>query len=100
VIFRNSASNETLLTTFGQVEFHDQSSNNRDFNGSGGGSEGEPGAVVSFYDESAACNTSDSAIIGSFKRLPDGAEVSIGRNNFQVSYSGGDGNDLTLTVVQ
>jgi len=31
--------------------------------------------------------------------LPDGSIVTIKGNTFLVSYSGGDGNDLTLTVV-
>ena len=30
---------------------------------------------------------------------PVGTTVTINGNNFQASYSGGDGNDLTLTVV-
>jgi len=39
------------------------------------------------------------AINGSFQNLPDGVIFTAGGNNFQASYSGGDGNDLTLTVV-
>jgi len=31
--------------------------------------------------------------------LPDGGIITIGANNFQANYEGGDGNDLTLTVV-
>ncbi len=38
-------------------------------------------------------------ISGIFSNLPDGATVTIGSNTFQVDYEGGDGNDLTLTVV-
>jgi len=38
-------------------------------------------------------------IKGTFTNLPDGSIITIGSNNFQASYSGGDGNDLTLTVV-
>ena len=44
-------------------------------------------------------NTSPSPITGTFANLPDGSTFTAGRNNYQVSYSGGDGNDLTLTVV-
>jgi autotransporter-associated beta strand protein len=44
-------------------------------------------------------NTSASSISGTFANLADGSTVIAGRNNYQVSYSGGDGNDLTLTVV-
>jgi autotransporter-associated beta strand protein len=44
-------------------------------------------------------NTSANPIGGTFSNLPDGGIVTINGNNFQASYSGGDGNDLTLTVV-
>ena len=44
-------------------------------------------------------NTSANPISGTFSNLPDGNIVTINGNNFQASYSGGDGNDLTLTVV-
>src|SRR5207248_7837319 len=44
-------------------------------------------------------NTSATPISGTFSNLPDGGIVTINRNNFQASYEGGDGNDLTLTVV-
>jgi autotransporter-associated beta strand protein len=44
-------------------------------------------------------NTSASPISGTFANLPDGGIVTVNGNNFQASYSGGDGNDLTLTVV-
>jgi autotransporter-associated beta strand protein len=43
-------------------------------------------------------NTSTNPISGTFGNLPDGGIVTINRNNFQASYEGGDGNDLTLTV--
>jgi hypothetical protein len=39
-------------------------------------------------------------INGTFANLPDGGIVTINGNNFQANYGGGDGNDLTLTVVQ
>ena len=44
-------------------------------------------------------NTSANPISGTFSNLANGAIVSVGANNFQASYTGGDGNDLTLTVV-
>jgi autotransporter-associated beta strand protein len=44
-------------------------------------------------------NTSTDPINGNFSNLPDGGIVTINNNNFQASYSGGDGNDLTLTVL-
>ena len=47
----------------------------------------------------AISNTSATPITGTFANLPDGTTFTAGRNNFRVSYSGGDGNDLTLTVL-
>ena len=44
-------------------------------------------------------NTSANPISGTFGNLADGAIVSIGGNSMQANYEGGDGNDLTLTVV-
>jgi autotransporter-associated beta strand protein len=44
-------------------------------------------------------NTSASAISGRFHNLADGKILTVNGNNLQASYSGGDGNDLTLTVV-
>jgi autotransporter-associated beta strand protein len=44
-------------------------------------------------------DTSGNPISGTFSNLPDGGIVTINGNNLQASYSGGDGNDLTLTVV-
>ena len=44
-------------------------------------------------------NTSGTPISGTFSNLPDGGIVTIKGNHFQATYSGGDGNDLTLTVV-
>jgi autotransporter-associated beta strand protein len=45
-------------------------------------------------------NTAATPITGMFANLPDGSTFTVGNNTFQVSYEGGDGNDLTLTVVQ
>ena len=44
-------------------------------------------------------NTSTTAIAGTFGNLSDGGTITIGNNTFQANYEGGDGNDLTLTVV-
>ena len=42
---------------------------------------------------------SATAIAGEFANLADGSTFVLARNKFQVDYQGGDGNDLTLTVV-
>lgn len=47
----------------------------------------------------AISNTSGEQINGTFANLPDGSTLVVGRNTLEVSYSGGDGNDLTLTLV-
>jgi hypothetical protein len=68
------------------------------------------GAAIFFEDNgSAALNTGTvltiisstaaTPIVGTFSNLADGALVIIGNNTFQADYEGGDGNDLTLTVV-
>ena len=44
-------------------------------------------------------NTSANPISGRFINLADGSVFTSKGNNFQVSYTGGTGNDLTLTVV-
>jgi hypothetical protein len=44
-------------------------------------------------------NTAATPITGIFANLPDGSTFTVGNNTFQVSYEGGDGNDVTLTVV-
>ncbi len=43
-------------------------------------------------------NTATTPIAGVFRNLPDGSVLVAEGNTFQVSYEGGDGNDLTLTV--
>jgi len=53
-----------------------------------------PGTVFTVID-----NTSSNPISGTFGNLPDGGTIQIGRNTFQANYEGGDGNDLTLTVL-
>lgn len=44
-------------------------------------------------------NTSSSAISGVFSNLPDNSSFTANGNSYQVSYEGGTGNDLTLSVV-
>jgi len=44
-------------------------------------------------------NTSASPIAGTFSNLADGEIITTNGGKFQADYEGGDGNDLTLTVV-
>ena len=44
-------------------------------------------------------NTAAITIAGTFSNFADGSTVTVGNNTFQADYQGGDGNDLTLTVV-
>lgn len=44
--------------------------------------------------------TAATPISGVFANLADGSTITAGSNTLQVSYEGGDGNDLTLTVVR
>jgi autotransporter-associated beta strand protein len=44
-------------------------------------------------------NTAGTPISGEFENLPDGLVFTSEGNTFQVSYQGGDGNDLTLTRI-
>ena len=44
-------------------------------------------------------NVSAAPISGIFANLPNNSTFTVGRNHYQASYEGGDGNDLTLTVV-
>jgi autotransporter-associated beta strand protein len=53
-----------------------------------------PGTVLTVIS-----NTSANPISGTFSNLPDGGIVTVNGNNLQADYEGGDGNDLTLTVV-
>lgn len=43
-------------------------------------------------------NTSGSSVSGTFLGLAEGATVTVGSNNFTLSYLGGTGNDITLTA--
>lgn len=48
----------------------------------------------------AISNTSANPIAGAFNGLPEGSVIALGKaNTAQVSYTGGDGNDFTLTVL-
>jgi hypothetical protein len=40
------------------------------------------------------------AVSGTFKDLPEGATISAGSRNFVISYTGGTGNDITLTEAK
>jgi len=52
------------------------------------------GTVFTVFDNRAA-----TPIAGTFSNIADGGTVTVGSNTFQANYEGGDGNDLTLTVV-
>ena len=58
-----------------------------------GNSKLSAGTILTVID-----NPSANPINGTFGNLPDGSTVLLGQNTFQVSYQGGDGNDLILTV--
>ena len=47
----------------------------------------------------AISNTAVTPITGTFSNLQDGSTLTVASNTFQANYEGGDGNDLTLTVV-
>ena len=53
-----------------------------------------PGIVLTVIN-----NTAATPISGAFSNLGDGSTITVGSNTYQVDYEGGDGNDLTLTVV-
>jgi len=44
-------------------------------------------------------NTSANPSFGTFSNLSDGSTFISGGNTFKANYEGGNGNDLTLTVV-
>ena len=69
-----------------------------------------PGATFAFFNNRGVTvpvgtiltlidNTSATAIAGQFDNLPDGLVFTDHGNTFQVSYTGGDGNDLTITSL-
>lgn len=59
-----------------------------------GSTELAPGTVFT-----AITNNDVGPIAGTFANLADGATLAVGPNTFQADYEGGDGNDLTLTVI-
>jgi uncharacterized delta-60 repeat protein len=44
-------------------------------------------------------NDGTDAVVGTFALLPEGELLAIGSHDFQISYRGGDGNDVSLTRV-
>jgi hypothetical protein len=52
------------------------------------------GAVFTIIDK-----TSPGAVTGTFDGLPEGATFASGGNQLRISYVGGDGNDVTMTLV-
>lgn len=44
-------------------------------------------------------NDGADAIVGTFNNLPEGAVIAVNANRYQISYVGGDGNDVTLTAI-
>ena len=68
----------------------------------GAGIVNDSGAIQSFTGSFADFHaiTPPRPISGVFANLPDGSTLTAGSNTLQVSYTGGDGNDLTLTVVR
>jgi len=66
-----------------------------DFSDLGAGTLAADGSVVFVIID----NTSDSAITGRFANLLDGAIFTANGNAYRASYTGGTGNDLTLTAV-
>ncbi len=58
-----------------------------------------PGALPAGLVFTVIDNTAGTPMAGTFSNLADGAIITAGGNNFQANYTGGDGNDLTLTVV-
>ena len=53
-----------------------------------------PGTSLTIIDDRGT-----GGIVGTFSNLPDGGTLTVGSNTFVADYEGGDGNDLTLTVV-
>ena len=44
-------------------------------------------------------NDGTDAVTGTFKGLAEGATFTVGNGQFRISYVGGDGNDIELTVL-
>ena len=52
------------------------------------------GAVLTIVEKTTA-----GAVSGTFTGLPEGSVVNVNGNDFKISYTGGDGNDVTLTAL-
>ena len=54
----------------------------------------------SSFNDTIYGNGGDDAINGTFDNLPEGATLDAGSGlTFRISYTGGDGNDVTLTLL-
>ncbi len=85
----------TKSATADQVVANGVTVNNAQFSLlSRGGLALQTGTVLTVINNAAA-----TPIAGAFANLPDGSTFTTHGNTFQVNYEGGDGNDLTLTVV-
>ena len=59
------------------------------------------GGVVKEGDTFTIVNrTEPGPVKGTFKDLPEGAEITVGGVTFKISYVGGDGNDVVLTALK
>lgn len=106
------------LTIQGSLTFHSDATYNCDVNSDTAAADEvvadgvtiDAAALFSFVDAHAndltpgttftvISNTAATPINGTFNTLPDGSTFIVGSNTFQANYEGGDGNDLTLTVV-
>ena len=56
-------------------------------------------AASDWVDSEKTQATGAKPISSTFSNLPDSGIVNVNSNNLGASYEGGDGNDLTLTVV-
>jgi hypothetical protein len=54
-----------------------------------------PGMTFTIIENNAAA-----PISGTFVNLPDGGTITVASNTYQANYEGGDGNDLTITVIE
>ncbi|MGI8956259.1 MAG: autotransporter-associated beta strand repeat-containing protein [Chthoniobacterales bacterium] len=57
------------------------------------------GSLVTGTVFTVLSNTAATPIAGTFSNLADGGIIAVNGNNLQANYEGGDGNNLTLTVV-
>jgi hypothetical protein len=57
-----------------------------------------PSTHVPLSDFKSFNKIANTPISGTFSNMPDGSTITVGNNTYLVSYEGGTGNDLTLTV--